>query len=129
MVDSKENYKFDLGFKGLTIMNFLVGDKFLYSCDPKVRFRSKITQRNKIWQIFKGLKVFKSQIYPNIHLHRQTLKNSKTQEGSRLLMACQNHVQNHVQCTRTKQSPIAPLIPMSDRDRISPHIINTISSR
>ena len=95
-------------------MNFLVGDKFLYSCDPKVRFRSEITQRNKIRQIFNGLKVFKSQIYPNIHLHRQTLKNSKTQEGSQLLMAYKIPCQNHVQCTRTKQSPIAPLILMSD---------------
>ena len=129
MVDSKENYKFDLGFKELTIMNFLVGDKFLYSCDSKLRYRSEITRRNKMWAIFKGLKVFKSQIYPNIHLHRQTLKNSKTQEGSQLLMAYKIPCQNHVQWTRTKQSPIAPLIPMSDQDRISPYIINTISSR
>ena len=46
MVDSKENYKFDLGFKELTIMNFLVGDKFLYlsnlRLDSEVKLHKEI---------------------------------------------------------------------------------------
>ena len=53
MVDGKENYKFDLGFKGLTIMNFLVGDKFLYSCDLRLDSEVKLHEEIRCEQFLR----------------------------------------------------------------------------